>query len=103
MNSLRRLCEKTETDAAARGARLHCRFDLDGIPVELPNPYRTTLLRAAQASLANVWVHAKAGTAVVTCPSWAAKWPWTSTTTVRGSIPRRSRPPPGATTARVTG
>lgn len=66
VNSLRRLCEKTETEAAARGARLHCRFDLEGIPVELPNPYRTTLLRAAQASLANVWVHAKADTAVVT-------------------------------------
>ena len=28
--------------------------------------YSTTLLRAAQASLANVWVHAKASTAVVT-------------------------------------
>jgi signal transduction histidine kinase len=66
VNSLRRLCEKTETEAAARAARLHCRFDLEGIPVELPNPYRTTLLRAAQASLANVWVHANADTAVVT-------------------------------------
>lgn len=66
VNSLRRLCEKTEAEAAARGARLRCRFDLEGTPVELPNPYRTTLLRAAQASLANVWTHAKAGTAVVT-------------------------------------
>ena len=66
VGSLRRLCEKTETEAAARGTRLRCRFDLEGTPVELPNPYRTTLLRAAQASLANVWVHAKAGTAVVT-------------------------------------
>lgn len=66
VNSLRRLCEKTETEAAARGTRLRCRFDLEGTPVELPNPYRTTLLRAAQASLANVWVHAKADTAVVT-------------------------------------
>ena len=66
VNSLRRLCEKTETEAAARGTRLRCRFDLEGTPVDLPNPYRTTLLRAAQASLANVWVHAKAGTAVVT-------------------------------------
>lgn len=66
VNSLRRLCEKTETEAAARGTRLRCRFDLEGIPVELPNPYRTTLLRAAQASLANVWVHAQAETAVVT-------------------------------------
>lgn len=66
VNSLRRLCEKTETEAAARGTSLRCRFDLEGTPVELPNPYRTTLLRAAQASLANVWVHARAGTAVVT-------------------------------------
>ncbi len=66
VTSLRRLCQKTETEAAARGAGLRCRFDLEGTPVELPNPYRTTLLRAAQASLANVWVHAKAGTAVVT-------------------------------------
>ncbi|MGP4030627.1 sensor histidine kinase [Pseudarthrobacter sp. 1C304] len=66
VNSLRRLCGKTETEAAARGTRLRCRFDLEGIPVDLPNPYRTTLLRAAQASLANVWVHAQAETAVVT-------------------------------------
>lgn len=66
VNSLRRLCEKTETEASARGTRLRCRFDLEGTPVDLPNPYRTTLLRAAQASLANVWVHARAGTAVVT-------------------------------------
>ncbi|XAS67446.1 sensor histidine kinase [Micrococcaceae bacterium Sec5.7] len=66
VNSLRRLCEKTETEAAARGAGLRCRFDVEGAPVELPNAYQTTLLRAAQASLANVWVHAKARTAVVT-------------------------------------
>jgi len=66
VTSLRRLCEKTETEAAAWGARLRCRFGLEGTPVQLPNPYRTTLLRAAQASLANVWVHARAGTAVVT-------------------------------------
>lgn len=66
VDSLRRLCEKTETEATARGARLRCRFDVEGRPVQLPNPYRTTLLRAAQASLANVWGHARAGTAVVT-------------------------------------
>ncbi|QCB96065.1 sensor histidine kinase [Arthrobacter sp. PAMC25564] len=66
VNSLRRLCERTETEAAAHGTGLRCRFDLEGTPLELPNPYRTTLLRAAQASLANVWVHAKASTAVVT-------------------------------------
>ena len=37
VNSLRRLCEKTETEAAARGAGLRCRFDLEGTPVELPD------------------------------------------------------------------
>ena len=66
VNSLRRLCAKTETEAAARGAGIRCRFDLEGTPVQLPHPYQATLLRAAQASLANVWVHAGANTAVVT-------------------------------------
>jgi signal transduction histidine kinase len=37
-----------------------------GTPVELPSAYQTTLLRAAQASLANVWAHAHARAAVVT-------------------------------------
>ena len=66
VDSLRRLCEQTETEAAARGKALHCRLEIAGTPAELPNPYRTTLLRAAQASLANVWAHANARTAVVT-------------------------------------
>lgn len=66
IESLRRLCERTENNAAARGLRLRCRFELDGDPVELPQPYRVTLLRAAQASLANVTDHADAGNAVVT-------------------------------------
>lgn len=66
VDTLRRLCEKTETEAAARGTALRCRFELVGSPVELPNTYQTTLLRAAQASLANVWAHAKARAAVVT-------------------------------------
>jgi signal transduction histidine kinase len=57
---------KTETEAAARGADLRCRFELVGTPAELPNAYQTTLLRAAQASLANVWAHAHARSAVVT-------------------------------------
>lgn len=63
--ALRRLCETTETSAAARGAALRCRLELDGDPVDLPQAYRVTLLRAAQASLANVRDHARAGTAVV--------------------------------------
>ncbi|MEV7607546.1 sensor histidine kinase [Paenarthrobacter sp. NPDC089322] len=66
VDTLRRLCAKTETEAAARGTSLRCRFELVGTPVELPNTYQTTLLRAAQASLANVWAHAHASAAVVT-------------------------------------
>ena len=66
VESLRRLCEGTETSAAAEGPGLRCRFELDGDPLELPQPYRVALLRAAQASLANVRDHAKAGNAVVT-------------------------------------
>lgn len=66
VNSLRRLCAQTETEAAARGSMLRCRLEIDGTPAELPNPYRTTLLRAAQASLANVRTHAHAAAAVVT-------------------------------------
>lgn len=66
VDTLRRLCGKTETEAAARGSALRCRFELVGSPVELPNTYQTTLLRAAQASLANVWAHSQARTAVVT-------------------------------------
>lgn len=66
VETLGRLCGKTEAEAAARGTSLRCRFELVGAPVELPNAYQTTLLRAAQASLANVWAHAQARTAVVT-------------------------------------
>ena len=64
--SLHRLCEQTEAEAAARGAGLRCRLDVEGPPAELPGGHQTALLRAAQASLANVRVHAQASTAVVT-------------------------------------
>ncbi len=64
--SLHRLCEQTEAEAAARGAGLRCRLDVEGLPAELPAAHQTALLRAAQASLANVRVHAQASTAVVT-------------------------------------
>lgn len=64
--TLKRLCTETETLAAARGEGLRCRFELVGDPAELPPQYSVTLLRAAQASLANVRVHAKASSAVVT-------------------------------------
>jgi signal transduction histidine kinase len=66
VEALRRLCAKTEAEAAARGTSLRCRFELEGSPGGLPNAYQATLLRAAQSSLANVWAHAKARTAVVT-------------------------------------
>lgn len=65
VESLSRLCSKTQREAAARGGTLQCSFRLDGEPLELPQPYQVTLLRAAQASLANVWLHAQAGSAVV--------------------------------------
>lgn len=65
-DSLNRLCEKTEVEAAARGVSLRCRFALEGRPMELSQPFSTALLRAAQSSLGNVWAHAKAKNAVVT-------------------------------------
>jgi signal transduction histidine kinase len=64
--TLKRLCGETETLSAARGDALRCRFELVGDAAELPPQYSVTLLRAAQASLANVRLHAKARTAVVT-------------------------------------
>ncbi|WP_082178321.1 sensor histidine kinase [Arthrobacter sp. ZBG10] len=64
--SLRRLCAATEAAVAARGKVLRCRFELDGVPVELPPPHAVALLRAVQASLANVTAHAQASAAVVT-------------------------------------
>jgi signal transduction histidine kinase len=65
VEALGRLCGRTETDAAASGAALRCRLEVDGEPQELPQPVRVTLLRAAQATLANVREHAGASTAVV--------------------------------------
>lgn len=65
VESLSRLCAKTQREAAVRGGSLRCSFRLDGEPVDLPQPFKVTLLRAAQASLANVWLHAHATSAVV--------------------------------------
>lgn len=65
VESLSRLCTRTQREAGARGGSLRCSFRLDGEPADLPQPYKVTLLRAAQASLANVWLHAKAESAVV--------------------------------------
>lgn len=63
--ALRTLCEKTTAESRARGTGMVCRFELDGEPRALAASAEETLLRAAQASLANVWAHAKASTAVV--------------------------------------
>ncbi|MFB9164048.1 sensor histidine kinase [Arthrobacter psychrochitiniphilus] len=65
VEALSRLCSKTEREAAARGGQLACSFRLDGEPVEIPQPYKVTLFRAATTSLANVWLHAHATSAVV--------------------------------------
>ncbi|GAB2755507.1 sensor histidine kinase [Sinomonas soli] len=64
-DALRRLCEKTAAEAAARGAGFTCRFEADGEPRPLGTGAEEVLLRAAQASLANVWAHARASAAVV--------------------------------------
>jgi signal transduction histidine kinase len=64
-DALGRLCEKTAAEAAARGAGFTCRFEADGEPRPLGTGAEEVLLRAAQASLANVWAHARASAAVV--------------------------------------
>ena len=66
VEALRRLCGTTETGAAAAGLALRCRLEVDGGPQDLPQPVRVALLRAAQASLANVRDHARAANVVVT-------------------------------------
>lgn len=59
--ALQRLCERTERETGTT-----CRLHLDGHPTALPSHYDVALLRAAQASLANVTRHAAARTAVLT-------------------------------------
>ncbi|GGI00578.1 sensor histidine kinase [Arthrobacter liuii] len=65
VEALQRLCHSTQTGAAPSGLALRCRLDVDGEPQDLPQPVRVTLLRAAQASLANVREHSRAANAVV--------------------------------------
>ena len=59
--ALRRLCAKV-----SRTEDVDCRLRTDGTPIELPSGYEVALLRAAQASLANVVTHAHATTVVIT-------------------------------------
>jgi signal transduction histidine kinase len=63
--ALRQLCARTASASTARGVGLTCRFETDGEPRALPEAAEEALLRAAQVSLANVWQHARARTAVV--------------------------------------
>ncbi|WP_245780016.1 sensor histidine kinase [Actinopolyspora lacussalsi] len=60
-DALRRLCERVERESGLR-----CRLRLDGTALGLPAGYEVALLRAAQASLANVVQHAGADSATVT-------------------------------------
>ncbi|PRW64100.1 sensor histidine kinase [Actinopolyspora mortivallis] len=60
-DALRRLCARTERESGLR-----CHLRVDGEAVALPPEYEIALLRAAQASLANVVQHARADTAMVT-------------------------------------
>lgn len=64
--SLQRACQSVEAQAAARGEALRCRLVVNGEPAPMPAAQGVALLRAVQASLANVAQHARASAAVVT-------------------------------------
>ena len=63
---LARACRSGQERAAAQGRELACSFRLEGDPVPMPAPYEVAVLRAVQATLANVLQHADASRAVVT-------------------------------------
>ncbi|MFJ3959185.1 sensor histidine kinase [Arthrobacter sp. NPDC090010] len=63
---LRSLCADTQRQAQAAGEPLEVRFELSGDPREVPAELSQALLRASQASLANVLRHAHATRAVLT-------------------------------------
>lgn len=69
--ALQELCTHTAERARAAGQDMQCRFRREGRIPAVPQAQRTVLLRAAQASLANVVAHARARTAVVTLAGWA--------------------------------
>ncbi|CAM3752344.1 sensor histidine kinase [Nocardiopsis rhodophaea] len=60
-DALRRLCSRVTAESG-----IDCRCRVEGEAVPLPADYEVALLRAAQASLANVVAHSSARTAVVT-------------------------------------
>lgn len=70
--ALKRLCETTEEQEAARGHRLECIFrpDGDADSSQLAPEIQETLMRIAQGALANVTAHARAQRAVVTLGVW---------------------------------
>ena len=75
---LRALGARVEAEAHAAGSPLRCVVRIEGAdPLasasELPEPIARTLLRASQASLANVTAHAQARTAVLTLALWEAE------------------------------
>lgn len=63
---LERLCADVSRQGASGGKRLECALRVDGDPAVLDAVRETTLLRAAQASLANVLTHSGAAHAVLT-------------------------------------
>lgn len=58
--ALQRLASRTEADTG-----MTCQTRIDGEPIALPADYEVALLRAAQASLANVRNHAHASSVVI--------------------------------------
>ncbi len=66
VDRLERACRSVQERAAAQGQELACSFRLEGVPAGLPAPYEVAVLRAVQATLANVLQHASASRAVVT-------------------------------------
>lgn len=66
LEELRRACRQIEAQAAAQGHALRCRLRVSGGPRPVAGGQAILVLRAVQASLANVLRHAQADTAAVT-------------------------------------
>lgn len=72
--ALRALCASVQSRAAAAGTPLRVDLRAEGLAeTHLPEPVATAVLRAAQASLANVLAHAGATRAVVTATASPAE------------------------------
>ncbi|GAB3190484.1 sensor histidine kinase [Nesterenkonia suensis] len=66
LDELSRACRQIEAQAAAQGQGLRCRLRVSGGPRSVAGGQAMLVLRAVQASLANVLKHAQADTAAVT-------------------------------------